>query len=133
MSTPATAEFEARSYELDPYGHLNNGVVVNWLEQGRLVYLRDRGLSYDSVPERFAVRTVVLRQEITYKAQIRLGDRLLLTSRVVRCGTSSFDFEQSLAFSDGRAAASAAVRMVCVGEERRSAPIPDGLRSLLES
>ena len=42
MTTPTTVPVEARSYELDPYGHLNNAVYVNWLEHGRLAFLRAR-------------------------------------------------------------------------------------------
>jgi len=133
MSTPSHTEFEARSYEIDPYGHLNNAVVVQWLEQGRLVYLKDRGLSYDAVPERHGVRVVVVRQDVVYKAQIRVGDRLRLETRVLRCGTTSFDFEHALAFPDGRPASRAEVRMVCIDAEGRSTPIPDALRRALES
>jgi len=133
VSKPSVVEVEARSYELDPYGHLNNAVYVNWLEHGRLCYLRDRGHTYDSVPAVFGVHVVVVRQDLQYKAQVRLGDRLSVTSRIVRLGRTSFTFHQEIAYPDGRLAASGEVTMVSVGRDGASAPIPDGLRSLLES
>jgi len=133
LSKPSVVEVEARSYELDPYGHLNNAVYVNWLEHGRLCYLRDRGHTYTSVPETFGVHVVVVRQDLQYKAQVRLGDRLLVTSRVVRLGRTSFTFFQEITYPGGAVAATGEVTMVSVGPDGAAMPIPAGLRSLLES
>jgi len=133
LSKPSVVDVEARSYELDPYGHLNNAVYVNWLEHGRLVYLRDRGHTYTSVPETFGVHVVVVRSDLQYKAQVRLGDRLSVTSTIIRIGRTSFTFHQEIAYLDGRVAASGEVTMVCVGPDGAAAPIPGGLRSLLDS
>ena len=133
MKRPSVIEVEARSYELDPYGHLNNAVYVNWLEHGRLSYLRDRGHTYTSVPETFGVHVVVVRTDLSYKAQVRLGDRLSVTTRLLKLGRTSFTFAQEIAYPDGRPAASGEVTMVAVGPDGASTPIPDGLRSLLDS
>jgi acyl-CoA thioester hydrolase len=133
MTGPSVVEVEARSYELDPYGHLNNAVYVNWLEHGRLGFLRDRGETYTSVPERFGVHVVVVHQELSYKAQVGLGDRLRVESRIARFGRSSFVFEQAIRYADGRPAAEGTVTMVCVGPDGDAVPIPPGLRTLLES
>jgi len=133
VTTPSTTEVEARSYELDPYGHLNNSVFINWLEHGRLCFLRDRGESYTSIPERFGTHIVVVRQEVDYRAQILLGDRLTVTTRIERIGNSSFAFAQTIAFKDGRAAAEATVTMVCIGPDDTAIPMPEALRRILES
>jgi YbgC/YbaW family acyl-CoA thioester hydrolase len=133
VTTPSTTEVEARSYELDPYGHLNNAVFINWLEHGRLCYLRDRGESYTSIPERFGAHIVVVRQEVDYRAQVRLGDRLMVTTRIERFGRSSFAFAQTIAFPDGRPAADGKVTMVCVGADDRPQTMPDGLRAILDT
>ena len=132
VTTPSIAAVEARSYELDPYGHLNNAVYVNWLEHGRLSYLRDRGENYTSIPEKYGVHVVVVRQEIDYRVQVQLGDRLLVTSSIEHFGSSSFRFGQSIAFEDGRVAADAKVTMVCTGRDGRPVAMPDELRRLLE-
>jgi len=132
VTTPSTTEVEARSYELDPYGHLNNAVYVNWLEHGRLCFLRDHGESYTSVPEKYGVHVVVVRQEVDYRAQVRIGDRLVVTSFVERFGGSSFRFDQRIAFPDGRTAAEAKVTMVCVGADGIPAPMPEALRKALD-
>jgi len=133
MPDPSLLEVEARSYELDPYGHLNNAVYVNWLEHGRLCYLRDRGESYLSVPERYGVHVVVVGLELAYQAQVRLGDRLVVSSRVVSFGRSSFVFEHEIRFvADGGVAASGRVTMACVGADGRATPMPPELRRVLE-
>ena len=133
VSAPSRIDVEARSYELDPYGHVNNAVYVNWLEHGRLGYLRDRGHTYTSVPEVFGVHVVVVHTDLAYKAQMRLGDRISVTSRIASVGRTSFKFEQRIAFEDDTLVAEGNVTMVCVGPEGRPVPVPAALRSLLES
>jgi len=123
---------EARSYELDPYGHLNNSVHVNWLEHGRLCYLRDRGESYMSVPEKFGVHIVVVRQEIDYRIQVEIGACLEVATRIERIGGSSFRFHQEIRFVDGRVAAEGKVTMVCV-RDGTAVPMPGGLRTILSN
>jgi len=132
VTTPSEIAVEARSYELDPYGHLNNAVFINWLEHGRLCFLRDRGESYLSIPERFGAHVVVVRQEVDYRAQIRCFDKLVVTSRIERFGNASFRFAQKIAFEDGRVAADAKVTMVCVGPDDQPMAMPEELRAILE-
>lgn len=130
MSETVTVEVEARSYELDPYGHVNNAVYVNWFEHGRSAWLRERGLSWASIPEMYGVRVVIVRCEIDYRAEIRLDDRLRVSTRIARFGRSSFDFEQRIVFPDDRLAAEAKNVMVCTAEGG-AVPFPPGLRERL--
>jgi YbgC/YbaW family acyl-CoA thioester hydrolase len=133
VTVPSTREVEARSYELDPYGHLNNAVYVSWLEHGRLGFLWDRGHSFTSIPENFGVHIVVVHTDLSYKAQVRLGDRLRIATRIARFGTTSFTFAQEITFPDGRVAASGTVTLVCVGPDGKPTPLPPDLRKLLDS
>lgn len=132
MSRPNVTRFEARSYEMDPYGHLNNAVFVNWMEHGRLCHLRDRGLTYESIPEVHGVRIVVVHQEVTYKREIRVGDAMDLTTTIEKLGNTSFTFAHEFRMPDGSVAGSGRVTMVCT-REGASAPIPDALRTALAS
>lgn len=129
-TAPESFPVEVRSYELDPYGHVNNAVVVQWLEQGRLAFLRARGMTYTSIPETMGVHVVVVSLRVDYKAELFLGDRVTVESRVVRAGRTSFTFEQRATLADGRLAAAAEVVMVCT-RAGRSSPIPDRLRALI--
>jgi YbgC/YbaW family acyl-CoA thioester hydrolase len=131
MTPPNVTRFEARSYELDPYGHLNNSVFVNWFEHGRLCYVRDRGMSYTSIPETHGVRIVVVQQDVTYKAEVRLGDVLVLTTTIARFGNTSFTFEHTLTGEGGSVASLGRVSMVCTGKDGLATPIPAALRAAL--
>jgi len=133
VSTPSRIQVEARSYELDPYGHVNNAVYVNWLEHGRLGYLRDRGHTYTSVPDVLGVHVVVVHTDLAYKAQMVLGDRVDVTTRLASVGRTSFAFEQRIAYEDDTLVAEGKVTMVCVGPEGQPVPVPAALRTLLES
>ena len=127
-------EVDARSYEMDAYGHLNQAVSIQWFEHGRLHYLRERGMTYTSVPADFGVHVMVLRQDITYRAQILLGDRFRMTSRISRFGRTSFTWEHALDPVDGGdPAVIATVTMVCVGPDGQAAAMPEDLRAGLEA
>ena len=134
MTEPSVVEVEARSYELDAYDHLNNAVYVNWLEHGRLCYLRDRGHTYTSIPDHFGVHVLVVRTDLSYRRQVRLGDRLRIVTRLARLGRTSFAFRQEITFAaDGVVAADGEVTMVCVGPDEKARPVPAGLREVLEA
>ena len=132
MSKTSSFEAEVRSYELDPYGHVNNAVYVSWLEQGRLVFLRDRGMTYTSIPEELGVRVVVVRQDLSYKAPLGLGQSVRVDSWITALGNSSFTFAHEI-HADGRPVLTGEVVMVCTEAGGRPIPIPAVLRERLET
>ena len=71
-----TFRFAARSYEMDSYRHLNNGVYLGWFEQARLEYLQSLGFSYDGFADR-EQWIVVARTEVDFRVPLHLGDALL--------------------------------------------------------
>ncbi len=133
-SSPVTAESifetEVRSYELDPYGHVNNAVYVNWLEHGRLVWLRERGLTYTSIPEQYGVHVVVVHQDLSYHKPLRLGDRVAIHSHVATLGNTSFTYEQRIVAAT-EPVLTGRVVMVCTGPAGGPVPIPEGLKESL--
>ena len=81
-------------------------------------------MTYTSIPEGHGVHVMVLRQDVTYHAQIALGDRFDMQSEIVRLGRTSFTWEQRLVRADagertGEIATSAVVTMVCVDPLRQ--------------
>ncbi len=131
-SPTSTIEVEARSYEMDSYGHMNQAVAVQWFEHGRLVYFHERGMSYLSVPADYDVHVMVLRQDVTYRAQVRICDRFAMTSKIIRFGRTSFTWEHRLVPVGGSdSAIEATVTMVCVAPDGTSTPMPEALRNRL--
>ncbi len=132
MSGASVLRVEARSYEIDAYGHLNQAVSLQWFEHGRLVYLRERGLTYDSIPEDHGVHIMVIHQDVTYHVQIRSGDEFDVTSRIARFGRSSFTWEHELLpVGGGEHATTGRVTMVCVGPDGKSTPLPEAVRTAM--
>jgi YbgC/YbaW family acyl-CoA thioester hydrolase len=138
------SRFAPRSYELDSYRHLNNGVYLGWFEQGRLEYLQSLGFSYDGFADR-QQWIVVARTEVDFRAALHLGDAVALETRVVGFGRSSVRFRQRMLATAGGAAggtaadaatqapaalaAEASTVMVFTGTDGHSLPVPDDFRN----
>lgn len=120
-------EVAKRFKDLDPYDHVSNAVVVDYLMEARVRVYRQWGLS-----DRSVVGQVVARQEINYRQPIEFGlEPLVVSSWVSHVGDSSFtmDFE---VFDAGRLAADAKTVMVCFDvASRKSRPIPEEFRAKL--
>ena len=124
-----TSRFEARSYEIDSYRHLNNGVYLAWFEHARLQYLQSLGFSYDGFADR-RQWIVVARTEVDFRAPLHVGDVMDLDTQVVALGRSSVRFRQVLRrAAGGGPAAEALTVMVFSGPDGGSVPIPEDFRA----
>jgi YbgC/YbaW family acyl-CoA thioester hydrolase len=121
------SRFTSRSYELDSYRHLNNGVYVSWFEQARLDWLVSLGFSYDGFADR-REWFVVARTEVDFRRPVHLGDTLVVSTTVEGYGRSSVRFRQRMTRGDELCAEAATV-MVFHGEAGRSVPIPADFRA----
>ena len=136
------SRFAPRSYELDSYRHLNNGVYVGWFEQGRLEYLQSLGFSYDGFADR-RQWIVVARTEVDFRLPLHLGDAVELQTRIEAFGRSSVRFHQRLlrvgdagpaigappeSAAPPAPAAEALTVMVFSGPDGRSIPVPEDFR-----
>jgi len=131
------SRFEARSYEIDSYRHLNNGVYLAWFEHARLQFLQSLGFSYDLFADR-QQWIVVARTEVDFRAPLHAGDVVELSTEVIALGRSSVRFRQAMRpLRDGApqeaAACEALTVMVFSGQSGRSIPIPDDFRAALGS
>ncbi len=119
---------EVRSYELDSFGHVNHAVFLNYLEHGRFQALRDWGFPYESLVAR-GWGVYVVRIEVDYVKEARLGQRLLVRTWVQGFKRTSMVLAQDLRSSgDFAEVARALVTAVFVGENRRPMRVPDPIR-----
>lgn len=72
---PLTARVRVRSYELDSFGHVNNAVYLNYLEEARSEYLRQVGLSFHDFA-RLGVHLVIAEAQIRYLAPAFYGEEI---------------------------------------------------------
>jgi len=143
MSLPENeihSDFTVRSYEVDSYAHLNNSVYVSWFEQGRLLWLRSRGFTYDSLAAR-KQSMVVARTEVNFRRPLVEGDRIDLTTRIVSLGRSSVHWLQvmrrlgadaEVAAPEAPVVTEASTVMVFSGQDGRAIPIPEDFRAVVE-
>jgi acyl-CoA thioester hydrolase len=96
---PAIARLEVRYGDLDPYGHVNNAVYLEFFEEIRISYWRAladlagiEDLEAGDVP---GARYVIAETTVRFKAPIFLSDTLHGAARISTVGNRSYamDFE----------------------------------------
>lgn len=132
MSTRRTCVVEARSYELDSFGHLNHAVFLNWFEYARFRALADGGMpSHAITAGGYGVH--VVRVEVDYRREVLLGDRITIQTSVEEIRNSSMTLLQVAHGEDAPEQVHAVARVVVVwvGPDRRPTRIPAKVREAL--
>ena len=90
---------EVRLGDLDPFGHVNNAVVATYVEQGRVLYLRDvLGTGVDPVSMPF----ILAMLKIDYLSQVMFSDSVEVGSRVDWIGRTSIGMSHLLINQEAR-------------------------------
>lgn len=119
-----------RYVDLDPNGHVNNGAINAFFEDGR-VRLREEHLALPG--ETVLSGFVVAKLTIEYLAALHFPGEVRIGTVVVAVGNSSYTLGQGL-FRDGRCVATAEVVTVHVDPRSgRSAPLPDAYKEQLRA
>lgn len=122
---------EVRSHELDSFGHVNHAVFLNYLEHGRFNALKDAGFPYEQLVAR-GWGVYVVRLEIDYVREARLGERLRVRTWAHAFRRSSMVLAQEIHLSDEDVLLTRAlVTAVFVGEDRRPIRVPQLVRTAL--
>lgn len=114
-----------RFAELDILNHVNNGAYIGWLENARVSYFMNYGISdYASADQ----PVLVLRNlQVDFRAPLHLSDRYVVTARSVQYGRSSWQMEHAI-FCDGELKATASCAIVTVNPEgTASVPLTDSI------
>ncbi|MEX0709778.1 MAG: thioesterase family protein [Chloroflexota bacterium] len=122
---------EVRLGDLDPFGHVNNAVVATYVEQGRVLYLRDvLGTGVDPVSMPF----ILAMLKIDYRAQILFSDPVEVQTRVDWIGNTSIGMSHRLTGRDARELAhSDAVLVAFDYEVDKPMRVPDNWREAMVS
>ena len=125
-----------RPYELDSFGHINHAVYLNYFEQARWEALAIGGFSYDALRAR-GWEVHVVRIEVDYRSEVRLGDELRIKTWVDRHRRSASIILQEAwreatdEGSEPTLVAEARVVAVWIGEERRPIKVPEEIKEAL--
>jgi acyl-CoA thioester hydrolase len=97
---PFAVRIAVRGYELDPRGHVNQAVYLQYAEHARWECLDMAGISHDALHDS-GIGPVNLEQTVRYLAELRSGDALDVTCEF-RWGTGkTFDIAQEYVRTDG--------------------------------
>ena len=120
---------EVRLGDLDPFGHVNNAVIATYVEQGRVLYLRDvLGTGVDPVSMPF----ILARLEIDYLSQVMFSDAVEVGSRVDWIGRTSIGMSHLLINQEDRELArSAAVLVAFDYDVEKPMPVSDAWRAVM--
>ena len=120
---------EVRRGDLDPFGHVNNAVIATYVEQGRVLYLRDvLGTGVDPVSMPF----ILARLEIDYLSQVMFSDAVEVGSRVDWIGRTSIGMSHLLINQEDRELArSAAVLVAFDYDIEKPMPVSDAWRAVM--
>lgn len=89
---PFSHPIEVRFRDLDAIGHVNNAVVVSFMEQARFQWWRAFLGGRDFREEGF----LIARAEVDYRRPILLGDDVRVELRCTHTGNSSFELDYRL-------------------------------------
>jgi len=119
---PHRTSITVRGYELDSYGHVNNAVYVQYLEQARWVFMKDKDLLkriYDA--ELFLM---VTETHIRYVREANLFDELIVET-TMKAEKPYLVFRQKiLNEKTGIVLSRAEVTTIFVNQERMPLDIP---------
>lgn len=121
-----STDIDVHLRDIDRGNHVNNAVLVSYLQQARIEYL-DELVNYLDDP----VYIVVATLEIKFDRPIVWGETVTIDLRIPDIGTSSFTIEYRARVGD-TTTATAETRMVTFDRDaEESIPIPESWRNKL--
>jgi len=99
-----TVHMTVRGYELDSNGHLNRAVYLQYAEHARWELLRAAGIEQADLVAA-GMGPVTLEERIRFRRELRAGDEVAVSCRVVWQDEKTFRAEQEFRLADGTLAA----------------------------
>lgn len=123
-------EIQVRFGDTDALGHVNNAVFATYAETARIDFFRSVAGMYSEPGETGGF--ILARLSMDFRAQVLLGQKVEVVTRLARMGNTSLTMEQQI-MADGVVAAD--IEAVAVSfdyEKQRPVRIPVELRELGE-
>ena len=127
MSQEFSTTIEVRFADLDLYGHVNNVTFFTYLETARVKLFED----FFQRATADGILLVVARAECDYRLPILLHDPVVVTAKVEKLGTSSFELGYRLHDGSNRTFALAKTTLVSVAATTgKVMPLPEWVRGI---
>jgi len=121
-------EIELRYRDLDPFDHVNNAVLVTYIEEGRIAYFLDVvGADLESMS------AVVASLSVEFDRPITFGQSLEIAVGVPKLTESSVPMEFELRADDAIAARGECVIVTIDRASSQSVPVPEHWRQQIRA
>ena len=124
-------ELQARGYELDSYGHVNNAVYLNYTEQARWQLFRELNLLDEIVAS--GKKIVIVENQIKYIRQVRLFDEIVVETRMEKSAHFLLFRHDLINKQTGKPVAKVRVKSVFINEDNKPCDIPGALLPYLKT
>lgn len=121
-----STDIDVHLRDIDRGNHVNNAVLVSYLQQARIEYL-DELVNYLDDP----VYIVVATLDMKFERPITWGETVTIDLRIPDIGTSSFTIEYRARVGDNTAATAETLMVTFDRDAEESIPIPDTWRTNL--
>jgi acyl-CoA thioester hydrolase len=129
VASDLATTIDVRFYELDPYGHVNHGVYLNYFEVARVEALDRLGVGLPRLRE-LGYHLVVVETHVRFRVPAVAGDRLTIASEVAELRRASTTWHQRLLRDDEVLATNTVRAAVTDLDGRPTAPPPALLAAL---
>lgn len=117
-----------RYRDLDPNGHVNNGAINEFFEDGRVQF---RAARMTSLGNDILTGFAVVKFAATYHTHLQFSGTVDIGTVVTRIGASSFDLGQGVFNGDECIATAEVISVYFDPATGRSVKLPDPLRAIL--
>ena len=124
-----TTPIQIRFNDVDQMGHVNNAVIMEYLDLGKDAFFSSHGLS----PTKSDFTVMVVHYDVDFRAQIHYHDRIHVETEIDKLGNKSLTVMQRVVNTDSDTVC-VECRTVMAGYRRStnsSAVIPDEVRQWL--
>ncbi len=122
-------------WKCDHFGHLNVRFYAEAFDDASFHIWSAIGVPIGEIEEQDGLIGVVASMKIDFLAEMRVGQLWIVDSAILRVGTKSFTYRERMRDThSGRVHATAdLVEVFFDKRERRAAPMPERVRTLLEA
>lgn len=125
-----TTRLRVRFHELDPYGHVNHGVYLNYFETARIEALAHLGIGLEVLRER-GLHLVVVEVRVRFRAPAVAGDLLTIATHLRQLRPASSWWHQSIVAENGTLVAEAEARSATCDAAGRPMATPADLLAIV--
>jgi acyl-CoA thioester hydrolase len=120
-------KLQLRYRDLDSLGHVNNAVFLSYFEIGRIGLFRLNSNDYNVD----SINFVIAHMEIDFLKTLHLFDAVILRTRIVKVGRTSFTFDHEIVSEQGEEVYCRGTAVAVAIRDGNKVPVPQFIKDLL--